>query len=37
VRRAVEFAAAGVDHKIRERLEALHQQEERVLGHPASA
>lgn len=37
VRRAVEFADAEVDRKIRERLEALHQKEERVLGHPASA
>lgn len=37
VRRAMEFAEAEVDRKIRERLEALHRQEERVLGHPASA
>lgn len=37
VRRAVEFAEAEVDRKIRERLAALHDREARVLGHPATA
>lgn len=36
VRRAVEFAQAEVDRKIRERLATLHHEEERVLGHPGS-
>jgi len=35
VRRAVEFVQAGVHLKIRDRLAALHSEEERVLGHPA--
>lgn len=35
VRRAVEFAQARVHLKIRDRLEDLHSQEERVLGQPA--
>jgi glycerol-3-phosphate acyltransferase PlsX len=37
VRRAVEFIHAGVHLKIRDRLAALHSQEERVLGQPAEA
>lgn len=37
VRRAVEFVQAGVHLKIRDRLAALHSQEERVLARPAGA
>lgn len=37
VRRAVEFAHAEVDRKIRERLATLHDEEARVLGVTASA
>lgn len=37
VRRAVEFVQADVHLKIRDRLAALHSQEERVLGQPAEA
>lgn len=37
VRRAVEFAQADVHLKIRDRLAALHSQEERVFAHPSSA
>lgn len=37
VRRAVEFVEAGVHLKIRDRLAALHSQEERVLGQAPAA
>ncbi len=36
IRRAVEFCAADLHHKIRDKIAELHMQEERLLGHPDS-